>query len=782
MPHRIMNLWTVALGIAALVIVALMVMFGADLIRASRTGPRWKRRMIVASLAILTAIGVNVAVREASARRPRGPTCYKPMILMPPGATLPGRMAALKKLGVMEKIKSDVLKKLAAQIRADIFSYESVIIPRLPAVLDVQHRARKTAADARAWLVAADMRLAVGDKPLADVPVWRGLMKNWRAAEEAASGRKGRYPFDAKTKKALLAALSAAPGELDALATAGYLAATEAGLLKAALETLPARVQRMRPVELRNATCYEAMVIVKRDPLVAMLARMPLLEKVAQERKLHPAAVKKIAEVVEAQAAKLTDEKYLKSLSPNSRATAGNVVKAARAAIKKLTDAVTPTPTPAPEPAGERETSPVLAVFDLDAQLKKLTELTSARDFDGPAASRTLQNVNANVAVLSKPTNIAKLTPKGQVRAKYLLTAAARQTALAEALIPIGTTDLARSAQWKIVTDAWSYSAPLADSHKSTMAQRKIVTEKLKDAGKAISALSAAGLLSTAEAAMLMIDMGRLKSDLVQDPPTDMQVKCYDYAFIPGVQLSLRSLSKRVELFRSVIASERIAPAAMDRIVERVQRELAQLTDPTETRKLRSDAARLEAKKLHAEVSALVVQVKRKVLIERLGKTSGWQAVETTLRSAAPLAKSHRSTSAQRVAITKQMTTAKARVAALASAGLLAAGEAELLIGELVRLKKEIYLTAPTDCRVSCYEMIAPDPVGDSAKRLTKRIPVLSKLVESGRLNPLIARKLLPSLRADIKTLTNAKKAEALRKQADRLLARIDSKLIGGKK
>jgi len=303
--------------------------------------------MLAASLAILAAIGMNVAAREASARPPRGPTCYKPVLVMPPGAALPARVAALKKLGVMEKVKSDVLEKLAAQLRADIVPYEKTIIPRLPSGSDARTKARKTLVEAKAWLVAADMRLAVGDKPLADVPVWQGLMKNWRAAEQAASGRKGRYPFDAKKKKALLEALAAAPGELDALAMAGYLTAAEAALLKNALAGLPARVRRMRPVELRKVTCYDPVTIVDPDPLIAMLGRMPLLEKIAQGRKLHPAAVKKIAEVVEAQAAKLTDEQYLKSLTSDSRATAGNVAKAARAAIKKLTAAVKPKPAPA---------------------------------------------------------------------------------------------------------------------------------------------------------------------------------------------------------------------------------------------------------------------------------------------------------------------------------------------------------------------------------------------------------------------------------------------------
>jgi len=50
-------------------------------------------------------------------------------------------------------------------------------------------------------------------------------------------------------------------------------------------------------------------------------------------------SAKIIAEVVELQVEKLTDDKYIKGLTPDSRATAGNVVKAAHAAIRKLTAA-----------------------------------------------------------------------------------------------------------------------------------------------------------------------------------------------------------------------------------------------------------------------------------------------------------------------------------------------------------------------------------------------------------------------------------------------------------
>lgn len=432
--------------------------------------------------------------------------------------------------------------------------------------------------------------------------------------------------------------------------------------------------------------------------------------------------------------------------------------------------------------ADRSETSAVMAIFDLEAQLKQLGELTSARDFDAAAAGELLKNVNANVAILSNGAKTAKLTPKGLARAKFLLAEAARQTAITQALIPIGTTNLARSAQWKTVSDAWSYVTPLADSYKSTTGQRKLAAAKFKDAAKAISELSAAGLLSGPEAAMLTIDMGRLKSDLATHPPTDAKFTCYDYGVMPAARLSMTNLSKRVKLLQQALASNRIAPAAMDRIVERVQRELDQLADPKLSKSLGTDADRINAKKLHAEVSELIVQVKFTVLRLRLDRTSGWKDVETALASAAPLAKSHRSTSAQRVAVTKQIKTANAQLATLAQAGLITASEAELMLGELARLKSQVYLTPPTDSRVSCYEMMAPDPIGDSTKRLTKRIGLLGKLVDSGKLNPLVAGKILPSISADIKTLQNARKGEALRKQAVALLTRIDKKFANGPK
>jgi len=349
-----MNLWTVTLGIVGMAAVALMILFGVDLVRASRRGPRWKRRLVAASLAVLAAFGVNVTARSAPPRvRPPGPTCYDIMIvdppIRPPVSTLPKRMAALKKLPVIETLKAPVLRKLTTQVRRDVGTYES--LAKRIADTNKRREAADTIAAARTWLAAADLRLGVGDKPLAEVPTWKSLMKTWTDAEEAASGRRGRYPFDAKTKKALLASLAGAPRDIDIMATAGYLTAAEAGLLKGALAGLPARVRRMRPVELRNATCYKPMRLIEPDPLMTAVGRMPLVEKIAGARKLHPAAVRKIVTNLEAQAAKLSDKGYRKRLDADTRATADNVVKAIRSAVRKLKATLKGAPATRPAPA-----------------------------------------------------------------------------------------------------------------------------------------------------------------------------------------------------------------------------------------------------------------------------------------------------------------------------------------------------------------------------------------------------------------------------------------------
>jgi hypothetical protein len=75
---RFWNVWTLALGLLGLVIVVALVVIGLDLRRAKTRGPRWKRRIIAAGLAVLAAVGAYPVAEQHPYNQPEF-TCYMPM-------------------------------------------------------------------------------------------------------------------------------------------------------------------------------------------------------------------------------------------------------------------------------------------------------------------------------------------------------------------------------------------------------------------------------------------------------------------------------------------------------------------------------------------------------------------------------------------------------------------------------------------------------------------------------------------------------------------------------
>ena len=75
---RFWNVWTLALGLLGLVIVVALVVIGLDLRRAKTRGPRWKRRIITAGLAVLAAVGAYPVADQHPYNQPEF-TCYMPM-------------------------------------------------------------------------------------------------------------------------------------------------------------------------------------------------------------------------------------------------------------------------------------------------------------------------------------------------------------------------------------------------------------------------------------------------------------------------------------------------------------------------------------------------------------------------------------------------------------------------------------------------------------------------------------------------------------------------------
>jgi len=75
---RFWNVWTLVLGLLGLVIVVALVVIGMDLRRAKTRGPRWKRRIIAAGLAVLAAVGAY-PVAERHPYNQSEFTCYLPV-------------------------------------------------------------------------------------------------------------------------------------------------------------------------------------------------------------------------------------------------------------------------------------------------------------------------------------------------------------------------------------------------------------------------------------------------------------------------------------------------------------------------------------------------------------------------------------------------------------------------------------------------------------------------------------------------------------------------------
>ena len=447
-----------------------------------------------------------------------------------------------------------------------------------------------------------------------------------------------------------------------------------------------------------------------------------------------------------------------------------------------------PSPSEAREPAPAADTGDasdtVMALFRMQAQMAELARLTAARDVNGPAITAAADTIESLAAVLRKPGGMGGLTPKGQAEAARLLALAEQRVPAARALVPAGTTDLARSAQWQVVADAWRTAGPLAASGKSSTAQRKEADAKLKSASEALAALTQAGLLTAAEAGLLAVDAARLRTEIYRNPPTDMQVKCYDMAFMPPARTSLKRLQQQVLLLKTIAAAKKLAPAALDKVVVAIERDLAILADPKQTTHL-TVAQKPRAEDLRKQVAPLVAQIKRRVLAARVGQTAGWAKVDEALTFGTRLGLI--SSTAQRDQFNVKLAAAGAALAALAGTGVVTEGESALIKGELDHVRGEVFRRPPTDTQVKCYKMMYIPPARRSFDRLKARLGLLKKLAESGRLNPTVLAKVLPTVRADVEMLSSEKElaklgqaraeAEAVRKQIATVLSAIEKQL-----
>jgi hypothetical protein len=142
--------------------------------------------------------------------------------------------------------------------------------------------------------------------------------------------------------------------------------------------------------------------------------------------------------------------------------------------------------------------------------------------------------------------------------------------------------------------------------------------------------------------------------------------------------------------------------------------------------------------------------------------TQEWQTVMAAWNEAGPLARSGRSTTAQRQWAQERLDAAVRAVHALTIVGLLTVQEAELLRGDAANLSADMVRTPPTDFRGTCYDMAILPPAQQSFQRIAARLPLLEKLLAEGKSQPPAGAKIIAGMEADLAVLTQEKELAAL--------------------
>jgi hypothetical protein len=178
---------------------------------------------------------------------------------------------------------------------------------------------------------------ATSAKKLEEASEWKRLQAVWQEAQEIASGKRGDYPFDRKGKERILSELGMLKGDISALQSSGLLTEAEAGLLEKDLAVLVTGVHGKRPTERKNVTCYDVvMCIPAKDSMKRLAERLPLLEKLAQSKRLNPEVTARVLENVLRDIDILENERNLNMLEKEQRESAINLREEAKRALQNL--------------------------------------------------------------------------------------------------------------------------------------------------------------------------------------------------------------------------------------------------------------------------------------------------------------------------------------------------------------------------------------------------------------------------------------------------------------
>ncbi|HOX05288.1 MAG TPA: hypothetical protein PK280_02710 [Planctomycetota bacterium] len=338
MPYRAPALLLVALA-GAIAVIGL-VLIGIDVYAARQRGPRWKRRLLGAGLAVLGVFGAWSA-RPRPTPPSSTPICYAPMPMpcpTPSIQSLEQQVSTLARLLDEGRIDPNVARKALAAAETALAEAST------REVLDSLSTAERSRAGAliqaaRTRIDQLKTRLDANPpapaKPAASLeesPDWKVITDAWDFARRlsGSSTTKQRSASEAKFKAA-----NEAAGRLVA---SGVLSYAEAALLASEAEKM-ARDIRTEPPSDGGVTCYTMAPVSWPDyqGLDRLKQRLPLLEELLASKKINKPVLDKVLGTIQRDLASLddllADKKYV---TGDKRAEVQRTREAVKAQVERL--------------------------------------------------------------------------------------------------------------------------------------------------------------------------------------------------------------------------------------------------------------------------------------------------------------------------------------------------------------------------------------------------------------------------------------------------------------
>jgi hypothetical protein len=156
---------------------------------------------------------------------------------------------------------------------------------------------------------------------------------------------------------------------------------------------------------------------------------------------------------------------------------------------------------------------------------------------------------------------------------------------------PVCRAALEGSAEWKRLLAVWAEAAEIGAGKRGAYpfdeAGKKKLLAALQQAITDLEGLVKAGKLTSGEAELLKQDLLQLTSGVAEKRPTEMRAAtCYQPRMLPNpVQQSGARLAARLPLLEKLVGEKRLEAVAVRKALEAVERDLAVIDRPGNSRK-----------------------------------------------------------------------------------------------------------------------------------------------------------------------------------------------------